>query len=581
MANLKYIHNLYQQMLTKKNSSDLEEAVAIAREILSLSPRNRPIMEDVADIFITANFLADAHASITFIENHFHSTPYLYVLKTQLAYGEGDYQTVLDCAPIGIDAPTLGPFYKAVLYNILAKVYLALGDTEKSASISLKSAHLPGNPSKYWEYGNYLFALQHRNIPKQQLFSAISDYSTLFQDIEPYEHSIKHHHDQLRIGYISADFNNSVVSHFTYALFTAYNKERFVIYAYNMGITDDTTQKLKASVNIWREVGNLAPAEASALIYADDLDILFDLAGHTNHNGLPIMAYKPAPIQISGIGWMNSTGLPTIDYFLTDVNVDPVGLNDDFFTEKLLRLPNSHFCYTPFQDIPPAIKPAPFSKTGYITFGCFNRFEKVTDEMLVIWAHIMKLVPNSHLILRSQLFTIPLVRKTAINRLITTGFDISRIRLEGFVVDYLGAYGEIDIALDTFPYPGGGTTCDALYAGVPVVTLIGKSHNSRFGYSILKNLELEELCANTPDDYIKICVELANSPDLLNQLHILLQNRMKKSSLMNKELYMHDLENYYIQLVAGTSDKLPCPLDKHNRLRIGRNHNLHNEDGTI
>ena len=177
--------------------------------------------------------------------------------------------------------------------------------------------------------------------------------------------------------------------------------------------------------------------------------------------------------------------------------------------------------------------------------------------MPVIWAHIMKLVPNSHLILRSQLFTIPLVRKTAINRLITTGFDISRIRLEGFVVDYLGAYGEIDIALDTFPYPGGGTTCDALYAGVPVVTLIGKSHNSRFGYSILKNLELEELCANTPDDYIKICVELANSPDLLNQLHILLQNRMKKSSLMNKELYMHDLENYYIQLVASTSDKLP------------------------
>lgn len=551
MINSKHLHILYQQMLTKKNNADIDAAVAIAREILSLSPRHRPIMEDVADIFITANLPAEAHTTIAFIENHFHITPYLYVIKTQLAYSEGDYQTVLDCAPIGIEAPTLAPFYKAVLYNILAKVYLALGNVEKSASLSFEAAHLPENPSKYWEYGNYLFALQHRAIYQQQLFSAISNYSTLFRDIEPYEHNIKHHHDKIRIGYISADFNYSVVSHFTYTLFTAYSYDRFVIYAYNMGITDNTTQNFKTTVNIWREIRNLTPAEAAALIYADELDILFDLAGHTNHSGLPIMAYKPAPIQISGIGCMNSTGLPTIDYFLTDVNVDPIGLNDKFFTEKLLRLPHSHFCYNPFQTRPPAVKPAPFVKNGYITFGCFNRFAKVTDEMLAAWASIMKLVPNSHLILRSQLFTVPLVRETAITRLTAAGLDISRIRLEGFVVDYLGAYGEIDIALDTFPYPGGGTTCDALYAGVPVVTLVGKSHNSRFGYSILKNIELEELCANATDDYIKICVELAKSPDLLNQLHLILQNRMKKSFIMNKALYMRDLENYYFKLVTA------------------------------
>lgn len=308
--------------------------------------------------------------------------------------------------------------------------------------------------------------------------------------------------------------------------------------------------QFKKNVSYWRDIQNLSPAEAAALIYADELDILVDLAGHTNHSGLPVMAYKPAPIQISGIGWMNSTGLSAIDYFLTDINVDSPGVNDEFFTEKLIRLPHSHFCYEPFVSIKPVVKPAPFIRKGYITFGSFNRFAKLTDETLAMWSKILNMVPNARLVLRSHNFDIPLVRESAVEKFRQAGIDINRVQLKGFVVDYFSAYEEIDIALDTFPYPGGGTTCDALYAGVPVVSLAGSSHNSRFGYSILKNIGFQELCDFMPTEYIRICVELAQEHELLNQLHFILQKHMLESPIMNKALYMHDLKECYCNVIS-------------------------------
>lgn len=549
MIRSRNIHLLHQQMLAKKKSADIGGAVITAKEILDISPRQRQIMEDVADVFLAENLIDEAKSAINFIEAHFHHNPYLYVLKAQLAYTVGDYKSVLACAPHGINAPEIAPFYKAILYNIIAKVHLALGDAEKGAVYFLHSSQLPDNPSQYWEYSNYLFALQHNNISQQELFRIIKNYDNMFRGIKRYEHKSINNHDRMRIGYITADYCNGVAAHFTYALFAAYDRERFAVYAYNLGHTDNITIQFKKKATYWREIQTLSLAEAAALIYADELDILIDLSGHTNHSGLPIMAYKPAPIQVSGIGWMNSTGLSAIDYFLTDVNVDPVGVNDVFFTEKLIRLPHSHFCYEPFASIKPMIKSAPCVRNGYITFGSFNRFAKLTNETLAMWAEVLNMVTDARLILRSHNFDIPLAREIAIKKMKQAGIDINRIQLKGFVVDYFTAYGEIDIALDTFPYPGGGTTCDALYAGVPVVSLAGSSHNSRFGYSILKNIGLQELCAFTPIEYIKICVELSKEHELLNRLHFILQKHMLESPVMNKTLYMHDLEEYYCKIV--------------------------------
>lgn len=545
------INILYQQMLNQKKAENIYGAAITANKILEIRPRQKQIMEVVTEVLMNAGQLPQAHKAIDFIAGHFRPTPYFYVLKVQLAYTEADYQSVLDIASGEIETMELPDFYKAVLYNILAKVYLALGDAERGAAAFLKSSQLPDNPSRYWEYSNYLFALQHLNIPREELFSAIKNYANIFRGIKTYKHMNKYRHDKIRIGYISADFCNGVAAHFTYALFAEYDKERFELYAYNLGRTDNITANFQNKTTVWRDISNMAIADAAALIYADELDILVDLAGHTNHSGLPIMAYKPTPVQISGIGWMNSTGLHTIDYFLTDINVDPVGGNDEFFTEKLIRLPHSHFCYDPLVLGPPLKKKAPCVSNGYITFGSFNRFAKLTSETLAMWSTIMQVIPEARLILRSHNFDVPLAKERAMQKLGQAGVPIDRVQLKGFVVDYLSAYDEVDIALDTFPYPGGGTTCDALYAGVPVISLKGMSHNSRFGYSLLKNIGLEELCSDTAKDYVDTCIALSQNQELLNRLRYILRERMLRSPIMDKRLYMHDLENCYCQIVSS------------------------------
>ena len=177
-------------MLAKK-STDISSAVITAKEIFAASPRQRQIMEDVADVFLTANLNSETQKAIDFIEAHFRTSPYLYVLKTQLAFTEGDYKSVLDFAPHGINAPELAPFHKATLYNIMAKVYLTLGDAKEGAAYFLQSNQLPGNPSQYWEYSNYLFALQHNNIAQHELFDIIKNYDKMFNNIKMYKHKTK------------------------------------------------------------------------------------------------------------------------------------------------------------------------------------------------------------------------------------------------------------------------------------------------------------------------------------------------------------------------------------------------------
>jgi len=291
---------------------------------------------------------------------------------------------------------------------------------------------------------------------------------------------------------------------------------------------------------------------------ADEIDILVDLTGHTAHNLLPVLAYKPAPIQISGIGYFDSTGLDTVDYFLADKFTDPEGLNEKFFTEKILRLQHSHFCYE-WHELPYPVAPAPCTKNGYVTFVSFNNFAKVTDEMLCLWKKILDAVPKSRLYLKAFVFDSKDTIEISKEKIQAAGIDLERVDMEASSKDYILCYERADIALDTFPYPGGGTTCDALYMGLPVITLVGERHNSRFGYSLLMNIGLGELCAFSEEEYVQKAVDLANDWERIREYHLTIRRKMELSPVMNDAIYMGEVEAAYEKIFTAWLNKEPLP----------------------
>ncbi len=403
-------------------------------------------------------------------------------------------------------------------------------------------------------YSNYLFSEHSFEMPREEMFRKIVDCRKYFEDIEPMKHlptdELRRAYEsgrKLRIGYASPDFRFHVVAFFAYCMLKSYDAKRFEIFCYSNCPENPASREFAESVINWRNVTDMNVKQVVDVMLADKLDILFDFSGHTANNFLAMMQYKPAPVQISGIGWFDTTGLDTIDYFLADYYTDPPGYNDEFFTEKLLRMKYSHFCYM-WHDKPQPVLPAPFLKNGYITFGSFNQFSKVRPDVFKAWKKIMDLVPNSKLMLKCEAFDSEFGQNLAREKLASYGFDLNRIDLSKHEAAYLEKYQQMDIALDTFPYPGGGTTCDAIYMGVPVITLIGERHNSRFGYSLLMNMDLPELCAESWDDYIQKAVDLANDSDRLQMYHQTLRRRMIQSPLMNDIQYMGELETKYEQI---------------------------------
>lgn len=369
----------------------------------------------------------------------------------------------------------------------------------------------------------------------------------------------------MRIGYISPDFRRHVVLLFIWAMVTKYNRQEFEVYCFSNSPTEDEYSKyIQKHVNFWCNISQLTLRDKALLVYQQDLDILVDLAGHSRDNCLPVLGYKPAPIQISGIGYFATTGLQTVDYFLSDKylaagcavipaknnqvideNLQATAIaSSESFTEKLLVLPHSHFCYVPIKKMPP-VRQAPCMSKGYITFGSFNNLIKVNDVVLEAWGAILRQVPESRLLLKCASLDDADIRELFRQKLLSLGLPEERFQLRGFSADYLPEYYEMDIALDTFPYPGGGTTCDALYMGVPVVTLGDGSHGGNFGISLLKNIGLDFACSYSVEEYIQKALLLAQDRELLNVLHLGLRNMMENSPIMNEKQYMQELEQGY------------------------------------
>ena len=354
---------------------------------------------------------------------------------------------------------------------------------------------------------------------------------------------------KLRIGYISPDFRLHAAAYFFMPLVRDFDAASFEVTCYARGKRDRVTSLFRQKRVQWKDVSRLSARDAARLIERDGIDILVDLAGHTQGSGLPVLARRPAPVQMTAIGYMATTGLRAVDYFLSDIYCSPWDMGARGFSEKVLRMPHSHLCYVPvLRDMPKSGGEAPFVRNGYITFGSFNNFSKVSDDMLALWRGVLERMKGARLVVKSKICSIAAGRKIVKERLQRFGIPLAQVELRPYSPDYLEQYTDIDIALDTFPYTGGVTTCEALYMGVPVITKAGGTHGSRFSTSILENAGLSQLVARGDMEYVRKAVELADSPDILRRLHRDLRARTEASPLMDAKGYMKDLEDIYREI---------------------------------
>lgn len=363
---------------------------------------------------------------------------------------------------------------------------------------------------------------------------------------------------KLVVGYLSPDFHAHSVSYFFEEICANHDRRGFKIIAYDNQIGgDEVTKRLKPRFDVWRPIRELSDERAFKLIRSDKVDILVDLAGHSQNNRLALFARKPAPVQVSWIGYPNTTGLAAVDWRLTDSFADPEGLTDRFFTERLYRLPHGFLCYRPPANAPNV---APRRADG-IVFGCFNNLSKIGNDVLDVWASILARLPDAKLIVKNGVFKSPDAVADMARRLTARRIEAERFALlppAKETSDHLATYNQIDVALDSYPYSGTTTTCEALWMGVPVVTLAGDQHLSRVSAAILRRLGLQELIGATPSEYADIAVLLAQDPERLKALKAGLRDRMKDAPLLNGALIARSVEDAYRFFWKGRQAAYPA-----------------------
>lgn len=439
-------------------------------------------------------------------------------------------------------------------WSLLGEALVRLGECRMAVDAFLQSSDMERDINKKREeYSNAIFTANYcSDISDAYWQKLYAGYRELLRDIAPLELAVsadgRYRHGKIRVGYLSADLRTHPVACFLRPLLEYADKACFQVYLYQANADEDgVTRQLQNWADCTRLVSGLSDRELAVGIAADEIDILVDLSGHTKGNRLPALAYRPAPVILSGIGYFNSLGMYT-DGFLSDVYCSPSAVHP-VFTERLLRLPHTHFCYCPFGQFPALAGQMAWQRNGYVTFGCFNNFSKVTNKMLAVWDCILQAVPASHLLLKHKLFDGSEGRDWILRRMKRMGLPVGRIELRGFSADYLSEYRDVDIALDTFPYTGGLTTLEALYMGVPVVSMYGERHGTRFGWSFLNNLGLPELAAGDVDGYAQNVVRLAEDKELLCSLHRKLRGLLKDSYLMDGMQYCCNVEQLYQLLI--------------------------------
>ncbi|CAN5642558.1 tetratricopeptide repeat protein [soil metagenome] len=363
--------------------------------------------------------------------------------------------------------------------------------------------------------------------------------------------------ERVRIGYVSADFRAHSVAFFIDPVLAAHDRSKFEVTCYSsVQKPDAMTHVLSKRPEHWRDISQLSDEHAAAMIREDRIDILIDLGGHTAQSRLFLFARRPAPIQIEYLGYPGTSGMRQMDYLITDARVAPPE-SERFYSERIIRLPRTFFCYGP-PDIAPQVDPPPAVRNGHVRFGVFTNPIKIRPPMMQNWAKILREVPNSRLVIQSQSLQDEAHRRELHAALVNLGIDDSRIELQGWADfrEYLLLLQSVDVALDTFPFNGHTTTCHALWMGVPAITLAGQTHASRMGLSICESIGLAELVASSADDYVARAVALANDPNRLAELRAGMRQRLIDAGMIDRQRFTRELEAAYESLLATSAEMI-------------------------
>lgn len=460
----------------------------------------------------------------------------LYHESNRLTESVKCYRTAIKCQPKYTDA----------LYNL----GVALTDTGELNDAEVSFQHVLSQQPIHAKATHNLLLLQHYS----------SNYTNLerFENAREYDRRISakavarrnyanppEPERQLKIGLISGDFRQHSVSCFLESLFSTIDQRNLELVAYaNQSIEDETTKRLQSHVTLWRNIENVSDPQLATNIAADAIDILIDLSGHTAHNRLSVFTWKPAPIQVTWLGYSATTGLESMDYILADRWVIPAE-DEDQYTETPWRMPDCYLCFTPPDlDIKPA--PMPALTNGYITFGSFNNLTKMTDEVVACWSEILDAVPGSKLFLRAKQLGDAGVLEATQSRFANHHIPIERLILKGPSRgrdEVFSDYNKVDIALDPFPYAGTTTSVESLWMGVPVLSKQGDRFVSRVGESILHNLNMTNWIAVNEEDYRNKAIKFSADLHALSLLRSELSDRIQSSPLCNAKKFTKNLED--------------------------------------
>jgi protein O-GlcNAc transferase len=543
---------------TLKEKGQLDEAIAAHRHAIALRPTYAEAHNNLSIALREQGRLDEA---ITACQKAITLRPGYAEAHNNLANAlkkEGQLdESIAACQ----EAITLKPGY-AEAHNNLGNALKDEGRLDEAIAAYRQAIAL--NPNLAGVPSNLLFSLQyHAGYDPGAIAEEHRAWNR--QYAEPLKQFIQPHMNDrdpnrpLRIGYVSADLRDHSISRFLLPLFRRHNHDAYQIVCFSDVSNEDRfTNDLRACADKWHKTVGDSDERVADKIREDRIDILVDLAGHTAGNRLLVFARKPAPVQVAYLGYPGSTGLTEMDYHLSDVFADPPGKTESLHSEKLWRLPVCNWCFDEPVDAPPVLLSR---AAGPICFGTFNNFTKASDAVMDLWAAILQATPSSRLIIKSRGLGEQSVRRRISEFFQSRDIPPDRLEIRGGepnVRSHLEVYNQVDIALDSYPYHGTTTTCEALWMGVPVVSLAGTSHVSRVGASLLNAVSLPEMVAQSTQEYVSIATSLAGDLPRLTELRRTLRDRMRASPLMDAPRFARDIEAAYRrmwQIWCGISQK--------------------------
>ncbi|HEX7640964.1 MAG TPA: tetratricopeptide repeat protein [Burkholderiaceae bacterium] len=520
------------------------EAVGYCREAIALRPGDFSLFNNLGVALQAVGKMGEAKAAFAESLAIDPSSVRAHINLGMASYQLGEFDEAMEMLQRAL---ALDPKMPEVHFSLGVLLH-ALCRHEDAVASYRRAIEL--RPEFVTAHQNLLMTMQFvQDTPPEELLAANRRFGDIFET--PLKPSWPRHRNardpgkRLKIGYVSGDFRIHAVAYFIEPAIARHDRTQVEVYCYSSSPHRDFfSERLIAAADHWRECSHLDDDTMAQMIEDDGIDILIDLSGHSAHNRLMVFARKPAPVQMTYLGYPGTSGLTAIDYRITDGKTEPEG-QDYPYVETLLRLPESVWCYRPSEDMAGAIPPLPALSNGYLTFGSFNSITKIGDDCLILWAHLLRSVPSARLLM----VTVPEgeIRHKLHSRFAELGVASDRVQFEKKLqpYDFKQRLQTVDITLDPYPINGATTTCESLWQGVPVLAVVGKRFLSRAGLSVLSAARMADFAAPSVEDFVKMAVLLSNNLPLLANIRAGLREHLQDTPLLDQDSFARSLETLY------------------------------------